>query len=57
VDQKIKKNLIIFVTAKLLDAEGKPVRSDVEQEEVVEPLGLPDEIPPPNIEMKGPPAK
>jgi general secretion pathway protein D len=57
VDQKIKKNLIIFVTAKLLDAEGKPIRNDMEQEEVVEPLGLPDEIPPPNIEMKGPPAK
>jgi general secretion pathway protein D len=57
VDQKIKKNLIIFVTAKLLDAEGKPVRSDLEQEEVVEALGLPDEIPPPAIEMKGPPAK
>lgn len=57
VDQKIKKNLIIFVTAKLLDAEGKPVRSDMEQEEVVESLGLPDEIPPPTIEMKGPPAK
>jgi general secretion pathway protein D len=57
VDQKIKKNLIIFVTAKLLDAEGKPVRSETEQEEIVEPIGLPDEIPPPAIEMKGPPAK
>jgi general secretion pathway protein D len=57
VDQKIKKNLIIFVTAKLLDAEGRPVRADTELEEVVEPLGLPDEIAPPNIQMKGPPTK
>ncbi|MDD5199016.1 MAG: hypothetical protein PHC88_04375 [Terrimicrobiaceae bacterium] len=57
VDQKLKKNLIIFVTAKLIDAEGKPVRSDVEQEEVVEPIGLPEEIPPPAIQLKGPPAK
>lgn len=57
VDQKLKKNLIIFVTAKLIDAEGKPLRSDMEKEEVVEPLGLPDEIPPPSIEMKGAPYK
>ena len=26
VDQKIKRNLIIFVTARLMDAEGRPVR-------------------------------
>jgi general secretion pathway protein D len=57
VDQKLKKNLIIFVTAKLIDAEGKPVRSDVEKEEIVEPLGLPDEVSPPVIDMKGPPVK
>jgi general secretion pathway protein D len=53
VDQKLKKNLIIFVTAKLIDAEGKPLRTDIEKEEIVEPLGLPDEIPPPSIEYKG----
>jgi len=47
VDQKIKRNLIIFVTARLMDAEGKPVRQDEDQEEIVEPLGLPQEIPPP----------
>jgi general secretion pathway protein D len=57
VDQKLKKNLIIFVTAKLLDAEGRPVRSDIEQEEIVESIGLPEEIAPPVIQMKGPPAK
>lgn len=57
VDQKLKKNLIIFVTAKLIDAEGKPVRSEIEQEEVVESIGLPDEIAPPSIQMKGSPTK
>lgn len=49
VDQKIKRNLIIFVTARLMDAEGKPVRQDEEQEDIVEPLGLPQEIAPPTI--------
>ncbi len=57
VEQKLKKNLIIFVTAKLIDAEGKPVRSDIEQEEVVESIGLPDEVLPPTIQMKGSPTK
>lgn len=52
VDQKIKKNLIIFVTAKMMDAEGKPVRSDIEEEEIVEPLGLPDDLPRPVIQVK-----
>ncbi len=57
VDQKLKKNLIIFVSAKLIDAEGKPLRSDAEKEEVVEQLGLPDDIPPPAMDMKGVPGK
>ncbi len=51
VDQKIKRNLIIFVTARLLDAEGKPLRQDYEEESVVEPLGLPEDLPAPNIEF------
>ncbi|GAT35391.1 general secretion pathway protein D [Terrimicrobium sacchariphilum] len=51
VDQKIKRNLIIFVTARLLDAEGKPLRQDFEEDEVVEPLGLPEDLPAPNIEF------
>ena len=50
VDQKIKRNLIIFVTARLMDAEGRPVRLDEDAEEVVEPLGLPQELPPPTFE-------
>jgi general secretion pathway protein D len=50
VDQTIKRNLIIFVTARLMDAEGRPVRLDEDAEEVVEPLGLPQEVPPPAFE-------
>jgi len=48
VDQKIKRNLIIFVTGRLMDAEGKPVRQDEDQEEIVEPLGVPDDLPKPS---------
>jgi general secretion pathway protein D len=52
VSQKIKKNLIIFVTARLMDAEGRPVRQDEEQEEIVEPLGLPESLPPPTFQAR-----
>jgi general secretion pathway protein D len=52
VDQKIKRNLIIFVTARLMDAEGQPVRRDEDQEEIVDPLGLPENLPPPSFEQK-----
>lgn len=52
VDQKLKKNLIIFVTARMMDAEGKPVRSDTEEDEIVEPLGLPDDLPRPVMQVK-----
>lgn len=49
VEQKIKRNLIIFTTARLMDASGQLLRpeDDSDQEEVVEPLGLPPEIKPP----------
>jgi general secretion pathway protein D len=50
VDQKIKKNLIIFVTARLMDAEGQPLIQQDEAEEIVTPLGLPEEIDPPRVE-------
>lgn len=55
VDQKIKKNLIIFVTARLMDAAGQPLRpeDDNDQEEVVEPLGLPKDLQKPVISAKG----
>ncbi len=58
VDQKIKRNLIIFVTARLMDAEGRPVRQEDETEEIVEPLGLPQEVPAPVFDLgKGSPGK
>lgn len=51
VDQKIKRNLIMFVTARLLDADGHPVRQEDEAEETTEPLGLPMEILPPVFDL------
>ncbi|MFM8808983.1 MAG: Amuc_1098 family type IV pilus outer membrane protein [Chthoniobacterales bacterium] len=55
VEQKIKRNLIIFTTARLMDAAGQLLRpeDDSDQEEVVEPLGLPPEIVPPRGNPKG----
>ena len=55
VEQKIKRNLIIFTTARLMDAAGQLLRpeDDSDQEEVVEPLGLPPEIAPPRANPKG----
>lgn len=55
VDQKIKRNLIVFVTARLMDAAGQPLRpeDDVDQEEIVEPLGLPEDLKRPSISAKG----
>jgi general secretion pathway protein D len=55
VEQKLKRNLIIFTTARLMDAAGQLLRpeDDSDQEEVVEPLGLPPEIVPPRGNPKG----
>ncbi len=52
VTQKIKRNLIIFVTARLMDAEGRPVRQDEEPEEIIDPLGLPENLPPPTFQTR-----
>lgn len=52
VDQKIKKNLIIFVTARLLDATGQPLIQEDDGEEIVEPSGPPDDLPQPKIENR-----
>ena len=49
VDQKIKKNLIVFVTARLMNAEGQPLLQQDDEEEAVEPIGLPEDLPPPAI--------
>lgn len=38
VDQHTKRNLMIFVSARLMKPDGDPVRIDEEKEEVVEPL-------------------
>jgi general secretion pathway protein D len=55
IDQKIKKNLIIFVTARLMDAAGQQLRpeDDTDQEEIVEPLGLPEDLRKPSVTAKG----
>ncbi len=42
VDQNIKRNLIIFVTARLIDPSGQPILNTEEDEEVVQPLVGPD---------------
>jgi general secretion pathway protein D len=42
VDQHIKRNLVIFVTARIINAEGQPISMDEEKEEIVEELGLPE---------------
>ena len=38
VDQHLKRNLVIFVSARLINPAGDPVRSDEEKEEIVETL-------------------
>lgn len=52
VDQKIKKNLIVFVSARLLDAAGQPLIQQDEAEEIVEPLGPPEDLPAPRLESR-----
>lgn len=48
-DQKLKKNLVIFVTPRILDADGQPRRGDVEEPDIVKPLGLPPDLPGPTL--------
>jgi len=42
VDQHIKTNLVMFVTARLMNPAGDPVRPEDEKEEVVETLAPPE---------------
>jgi general secretion pathway protein D len=44
VDQRIKRNLIIFVTARLINPGGQPVNSteEIEEEELIQPPILPE---------------
>ena len=45
VDQHIKRNLVIFVTARLVNPEGAPILSDEEKEESVDQLPMPEAAP------------
>jgi len=52
IDQHLKRNLIIFVTAKLVNPAGDAVHADEEKEEVVEPIAQPEALQqPPMPEM------
>lgn len=52
VDQTIKKNLIIFVTARLINAQGQPlIQQDIE-EDYVDLVGLPEDLPKPSFERQ-----
>jgi general secretion pathway protein D len=42
VDQHIKRNLMIFVSARLLTPSGELVRNNEETEEIVETVALPE---------------
>jgi general secretion pathway protein D len=42
VDQHLKRNLVIFVSARLINPAGEPVNSDEEKEEIVEVLPAPE---------------
>jgi hypothetical protein len=37
------------VTPRILDAEGQPRRGDMEEPEIVKPLGLPEDLPQPSV--------
>lgn len=52
VEQKIKRNLIIFVTARLMDAQGQPLKQENEDEDIVNPIGLPDDLPQPQVNTR-----
>jgi general secretion pathway protein D len=41
IDQHIKRNLVIFVSARIINAEGMPITSEEEKEEVVDELPFP----------------
>jgi general secretion pathway protein D len=41
VDQHLKRNLVIFVSARLINAAGDRIRSEEEAEEVIEPIAPP----------------
>lgn len=52
VEQKIKRNLIIFVTARLMDAQGQPLKQENEDEDIVNPVGLPEDLLQPQVNTR-----
>ena len=50
IDQNIKRNLVIFVTAHLIDPAGQLILNTEEEEEVVQPLNGPDYVAPTRLE-------
>ena len=52
VEQKIKRNLIIFVTARLMDAQGQPLKQENEDEDIVNPVGLPEDLAQPQVNTR-----
>ena len=50
IDQNIKRNLVIFVTAHLIDPAGQLILNNEEEEEVVQPLNGPDYVAPTRLE-------
>ena len=46
VDQHLKRNLVIFVSARLINPAGEPIRREEEKEEIVETLPAPEIVPP-----------
>jgi general secretion pathway protein D len=53
VDQHLKRNLVIFVTARLVNPEGAPITPDEEKEEAVDALPLPEIAPPSLPDISG----
>jgi len=52
VEQKIKRNLLIFVTARILDTQGQPLKQESFEDDVVAPLGNPVDLPQPTVLTK-----
>jgi len=46
-ENRIKSNLIIFVTAQIIDATGRPLRGAETNAPMVPPVGIPGEVLPP----------
>ena len=51
IDQHIKDNLVIFVSVRLINPAGEPVRADDEKEEVVETVAPPEALAPQELPL------